>query len=392
MTSVAPRARFGQAQPKSSDSQQGPLATPARQASARQSATPAMAQQFGSSQTRGSYSAYSPSGNYQQYSQPSGYPQGGHMNYAQPMSRPYGPGGGSQQPQPQNAGMYGGVVPREQLFPKPQQAPPAMRREDFRRLTPLEQSEILQQPGVKIDRDGNVRQDLEKVRARYGTRIGKEGQIGTADFVDADRDGIDDRHQRGPGMPGERGSTQPQYMPVGGETGYSPGVPSRNRQPLGADAVYYPSRPYGGGQAVPQQPARPYYGTPEANYPGFPASGPGTAPAAPRMGEVIRQPQPSNTYYGGGSGANGQPFYSPSDFGQRASQPQVFQLPSMDQGPQFYNQRDAFINNINQSLGRQSSFGTPTPQPPQLDFASLWAKAGDMSRNGWSNPLAGLFA
>jgi len=58
-----------------------------------------------------------------------------------------------------------------------------------------------------------------------------------------------------------------------------------------------------------------------------------------------------------------------------------------------YNQRDAFISNINNQLGMQQmqGFNTPRPAPPQLDFNQLWSQAGDMARGGWTNPLAGLF-
>lgn len=147
------------------------------------------------------------------------------------------------------------------------------------------------------------------------------------------------------------------------------------------------------------------------------------------MRDVNAAPQ-QTPIYGGGPGADGQSFYQPGDFGRRVrlaqdprpvqqpynnpppqqpyygtpeshypgfasgSQPQVFNLPAMDQGPQFYNQRDAFINNINQSLGQQmmQNFGSSRPIPPQLDFGALWGQAGEMARNGWTNPLAGLFA
>lgn len=117
------------------------------------------------------------------------------------------------------------------------------------------------------------------------------------------------------------------------------------------------TQPYNNPPPAPQ----PYYGTPEANFPGFP------------------------------SGQQSVPSVST---GQWLSQPQVFNLPAMDQGPQFYNQRDAFINNINQSLGQQmmQNFGSAQPMPPQMNYGALWGQAGEMARNGWSNPLAGLFA
>jgi hypothetical protein len=73
--------------------------------------------------------------------------------------------------------------------------------------------------------------------------------------------------------------------------------------------------------------------------------------------------------------------------------PQSFVMPTPmnPQGMPDFRQRDAFIASINNSLGQQMSFGAPTPQPPQLNFPSLWQQAGQMVNNGWQNPLAGLF-
>jgi hypothetical protein len=73
--------------------------------------------------------------------------------------------------------------------------------------------------------------------------------------------------------------------------------------------------------------------------------------------------------------------------------PQSYVMPTQmtPQGMPDFRQRDAFIASINDSLGRQMSFGTPTPQPPQLNFPTLWQQAGQMVNNGWQNPLAGLF-
>ena len=75
------------------------------------------------------------------------------------------------------------------------------------------------------------------------------------------------------------------------------------------------------------------------------------------------------------------------------AQPQSFVMPTpmTPQGMPDFRQRDAFIASINNSLGQQMSFGTPTPQPPQLNFPTLWQQAGQMVNNGWQNPLAGLF-
>jgi len=327
MASPYSRGRFthGQAQPKGSDSQQGPLATPAQLASARQSSAPAMSQQFGSSQAKGDYSAYSPSGNYQQYSQPSGYPQGGHMNYAQPMPRSYGPGGGSQQP-----------------------AQPGAPGQPYQRPSP--------NPGGVI------------VRGPEGTQRQ-----------------IDDMKRRGtwddPRNANARRRLEQELQDI------SDAPPGYFKTPDGRYEPNWVVHLYGGGQP-PQQPARPYYGTPEANYPGFPSGGqPPQQPARPYYGT------PEANYPGFPSGGQQQsPAYQPPP--QNYQQSQSFTMPTQTavNAMPDYSQRDAFIASINDALGRQMSFGTPTPQPPQLNFPELWAQAGGMVRNGWSNPLAGLFA
>lgn len=72
--------------------------------------------------------------------------------------------------------------------------------------------------------------------------------------------------------------------------------------------------------------------------------------------------------------------------------PQRYVFPLQGQGQQFYNQRDAFINNINTSLGQQmmQNFGGSQPVAPQLNIPQLWNQAGQMAANGWTNPLAAL--
>lgn len=286
------RFTYGQAQPKSSDSQQGPLATPAQQASAKQSAAPAMAQQFGSSQTKGDYSAYSPGGNYQQYSQPSAYPQGGYMNYMQPV---------------------GQTVPYQQSAARP----PQMTPEEIRAKYP-----DLEQMPMVID--------------------GPPGDPRRGSFTPNSPTWNDPRNAKARERYNKLLDEYTQYQNP--QTNYAGGSPYFDER-LG-------------------QYEQPYYGTQEANYPGFPS-------AAPQ-----------------------QPTISSGNTGQWLSQPQVYSLPQMDQGPQFYNQRDAFINNINQSLGQQmmQNFGSAQPLPPQMNYGALWNQAGEMARNGWTNPLAGLFA
>jgi hypothetical protein len=65
-----------------------------------------------------------------------------------------------------------------------------------------------------------------------------------------------------------------------------------------------------------------------------------------------------------------------------------------------FGQRDAFINNINNTMsGYQANQGTylgdgapPASwgQTPQFNFPGMWQQAGDMVQSGWKNPLLGL--
>jgi len=65
-----------------------------------------------------------------------------------------------------------------------------------------------------------------------------------------------------------------------------------------------------------------------------------------------------------------------------------------------FGQRDAFINNINDTMaGYQANQGTyqgnDTPpaswgQTPQFNFPGMWQQAGNMVQSGWKNPLLGL--
>lgn len=56
----------------------------------------------------------------------------------------------------------------------------------------------------------------------------------------------------------------------------------------------------------------------------------------------------------------------------------------------YINQRDAFIQTLNDSRRRMSSQNTQQMQPNR-DYRAMWSQAGDMVRGGWQNPLAGLF-
>jgi len=77
----------------------------------------------------------------------------------------------------------------------------------------------------KFKSDTGQEDFYQGLRNRYGERIGDDGYlrsgIGTTDFIDSDRDGIDDRHQAGPGQP--KAGSNPDGNPIfGGGDGNPP--------------------------------------------------------------------------------------------------------------------------------------------------------------------------
>ena len=301
---------FSRAAPKSPDRQQGPLAEPPKQ-----SAPQPAQQQFGSNQSAGDYSAYAP-----RNAGSSPMNRARSFGYSGPGSSPMERMPTVQPPQGATQGsvMIGGSPaavrdgrstqreidrlkqsgtwddPRnakarerlEQQLADRQSAPPGYFRTPDGRLEPNYISTFggMQQPPAPQSRQAPPRPP------EYGAGINLPPDIAmTADFVDSDRDGVDDRYQRGPGMPSQA-TGAPQIR-----TNYAP----------------------------------------------------------------------------------------PQSF--------VMPTPMTPQGMPDFRQRDAFIAGVNNSLGQQMSFGTPTPQPPQLNFPTLWQQAGQMVNNGWQNPLAGLF-
>jgi hypothetical protein len=59
---------------------------------------------------------------------------------------------------------------------------------------------------------------------------------------------------------------------------------------------------------------------------------------------------------------------------------------------QGFDQRAAFVQNINQSRARHASqWGQGIRRPPPRNFGAMWGQAGDMAKSGWQNPLSGLF-
>lgn len=85
------------------------------------------------------------------------------------------------------------------------------------------------------------------------------------------------------------------------------------------------------------------------------------------------------------------------------SRPEAFQQSMRGFGSQmapndFVAQRDAFIQRLNEERGKLSAqagvYGNndkPNFYRPSRDFGALWKQAGDMVKDGWKNPLAGLF-
>ena len=91
----------------------------------------------------------------------------------------------------------------------------------------------------KFKSDTGQEDFYQGLRNRYGERIGDDGYldggVGTYDFIDSDRDGIDDRHQAGPGQP--KAGSNPDGNPIfgGGNLppnaggGDNPNSPMNNR-------------------------------------------------------------------------------------------------------------------------------------------------------------------
>lgn len=179
----------------------------------------------------------------------------------------------------------------------------------------------------------------------YGSPQGQRGQMRTADFRDRDGDRVDDRDQDGAGMPAYGRPSQPQDWGMG--------------LPPGAQ-VQMPLRGWG------QPPLTQYYA----------GSSPSGQPPSP---------QPSLTQYT----APGNPLPGPT------SRPAPFQSTTRNfdgttsEMPNFQ-QRDAFISQINNQLGemQNQSWQQPGMGAPQFNFPQMWGQAGEMVQQGFQNPFA----
>jgi hypothetical protein len=72
-----------------------------------------------------------------------------------------------------------------------------------------------------------------------------------------------------------------------------------------------------------------------------------------------------------------------------AFQAQTFNFDGTQSQMPNFQQRDAFINNINTQLGQMQGQSWNQPMgAPQFDFPQMWGQAGQMVEQGWQNPFA----
>ena len=186
----------------------------------------------------------------------------------------------------------------------------------------------------------------------YGSPQGQRGQMRTADFRDRDGDRVDDRDQDGAGMPAYGRPSQPQQSPYAPSTPYAqPRAPVELADPRIAEAGIMAGE--GGFRQPPNGPAAPVQPTLQQYMaPGNPLPGPMSRPA---------------------------PFQATTrNFDGTTSEMPNFQ------------QRDAFIGQINNQLGQMQnqSWQQPGMGAPQFDFPTMWGQAGEMAQQGFQNPFA----
>lgn len=260
----------------------------------------------------------------------------------------------------------------------------------------------------------------------YGGGYGSNG-VRSMDFRDRDGDGVDDRDQPGPGM--ARPPMAPQRpswpSPQGPATGPYPRSQPAPRVPAydpANDPTYRDSF-----QPMPRQPSPPRRAPkgrdPQAEIDRLKQMGTWDDPRNAKARErLTQQKQDYDTlpagYFRAPDGSvqedyavdvfQGRPAPTKTNLPPqmpRAAMPQSnFQTSvvtpdgSQFSPQQFYPQRDAFIQRLNEERGRQAAqsgvYGpgqAPQFYQPSRDFGALWGQAGDMVRGGWTNPLAGLF-
>lgn len=135
-----------------------------------------------------------------------------------------------------------------------------------------------------------------------------------------------------------------------------------------------------GGNPLPNPYGSPQYSNSQAG---------GGRPFSPGRAQPT-QPQSQGTPYGmpaGGFGnfGNMAPSQRPPAFSTRMTD----WMGQQSSPQQYFNQRDAFIQQINNAQGRQSALsGLGNAPPQQMDFGRMYGQAGNMVQQGWRNPFA----
>jgi hypothetical protein len=168
----------------------------------------------------------------------------------------------------------------------------------------------------------------------------------------------------------------------------------RGQQPASSSGNF---SAYSPGQAQPQQnpygTATPYGGKPQAMGPQWNQGG--TNQQQTRQ-QPFQQYMTQGSPYGGGNQFQQRPEVDPNVANNPyANRPPPFQATTQNfdgtqsQMPNFQ-QRDAFISQINNQLGQMQgqSWQQPGMGAPQFNFPQMWGQAGQMAQQGFRNPFA----
>lgn len=215
----------------------------------------------------------------------------------------------------------------------------------------------------------------------------------------------------GPGRPSQMSPPSQQKPRTGAQAPFARYAPGTDMSQVQRTDTMQPNPLYKPGAASPVPP--PSYGTPygQPMTPGLmpkwaqemPILRTGPAPADPRMqGFMDANPNmgvqeflaanPGYNFRLAASRPSPQAdgnlaYAAPDQRPQPFTQSMNFMGQPVDPG-QFYGQRDAFIQNINQA--KQPFAMNPAAGRPKMDFGGMWNQAGDMVQGGWQNPLAGM--
>ena len=129
---------------------------------------------------------------------------------------------------------------------------------------------------------------------------------------------------------------------------------------------------------------------PQGNQQPLPQQSGQAQPQQPQSQGTPYNPQQGQNFSGFGSQQGG-PF---SAWANNAPRPPAFQSQTnnfdgtQSQAPNFQ-QRDAFISQINNQLGQMQQQSWQQPMgAPQFNFPQMWGQAGQMVEQGWQNPFA----